>query len=110
MNRSSLASMTKPAAEEFRVERDSGADPMKDRRLGARAIGTALTGLPMPSSKPTFSSTLRIFDSTDTVVFEKYADHRTIDALELEILGDLMRLDVEAFRRNYELSEPRSDD
>lgn len=102
--------MTTPAAEEFRVERDSGTEPMKAPRLGARAIGTALTGLPMPSSKPTFESTLRILDSTDTVVFSKDGDHRTIDALELEILGDLMRLDVEAFRRTYGLREPRADD
>jgi hypothetical protein len=98
--------MEAPAVSEFRVERDSGTEPMKNQRLGARAIGTALTGVPMPSSKPTFASTLRILDSTNTVVFEKFGDHRMIDALELEILSDLMKLDVDAFRAAYGLAGP----
>jgi hypothetical protein len=97
--------MTTPAAEFYRIERESSAEPMKPQRRGARAIGTALTGVPMPSSRPSFATTLRVLDATGKIVYETFADARTIDALELQMLGDLLKLDVDAFRRAYGLSE-----
>jgi hypothetical protein len=97
--------MTQPAAEVFRVERDSGTTPMKPTRRGARAIGTAVTGFPIPGPRVQFEATLRILDEAGAVVFEKTGDGSTIDALELEILKDLMRLDAEAFRQAYGLIE-----
>jgi hypothetical protein len=88
--------MTRPAAEVFRVERESGDTPLKPTRRGLRALGTAATGFPIPGPRVQFAATLRILDQNDTVLFEKHDDASTIDALELEILKDLMRLDVGA--------------
>jgi hypothetical protein len=93
------------AAEVYRVERVSGTEPLRKQHLGARAVGTALTGIPMPSSKPRFDATLRVLDEAGSVVLEKYGESRTIDALELEILHDLMQMDVETFRTAYGLPE-----
>ena len=98
--------MTRPAAEVFRVERESGATPIKPTRRGLRAIGTAATGIPIPGPRVQFDATLRILDGEGAVVYEKYGESREIDALELEILKDLMRLDEDAFRDAYGLSEP----
>jgi len=97
--------MTTPAAEFYRVERATAADPKGRRSPVARAIGTALTGLPMPRSKLTWETTLRILDEQGTVVYETMADANVIDALELQILSDLMRMDVESFRHSYGLPE-----
>ncbi len=95
--------MSVPAAEVFRVERDSGTTPLKPTRRGLRAIGTAATGIPIPGPRVQFAATLRIVDQEGAVVFERSGDGSTIDALELEILRDLMRLDDEAFRDAYGL-------
>jgi hypothetical protein len=97
--------MGEAAANHYRVERDIGTTPIGRRHKAARMIGTALTGLPMPSSRMKFDGTLRIVDSTDVVVYEQSGEQGTIDALELTILGDLMRLDVETFRTAYGLPE-----
>ena len=93
--------MTRPAAEVFRVERDSGTTPMKPTRRGLRAIGTAATGIPIRGPRVQFDATLRVLDQDGEVVYEKYGESREIDALELEILKDLMRLDEDAFRAAY---------
>ena len=95
--------MSLPAAEVFRVERESGDTPIKRTRRGLRAVGTAATGIPIPGPRVQFAATLRILDQEGTVVFERHDDAATIDALELEILKDLMRLDVESFRNAYGL-------
>jgi hypothetical protein len=97
--------MTLPAAEVFRVERESGDTPLKPTRRGLRAVGTAATGIPIPGPRVQFAATLRILDQNGTVVFEKHDDARSIDALELEILKDLMRLDEDAFRHAYGLPD-----
>ena len=97
--------MTLPAAEVFRVERESGDTPVKPTRRGLRALGTAATGFPIPGPRVQFAATLRILDQSDAVLFEKHDVASTIDALELEILKDLMRLDEDAFRRAYGLSD-----
>jgi hypothetical protein len=101
--------MAVPAIEVYRIERDTGTDPIGKRHLGARAVGTALTGVPMPSSKPKFLATLRIIDAANTIVFEKIDDQRSIDALELEILSDLVKLDAKAFQVAYGLPETMPD-
>jgi hypothetical protein len=98
-----------PAIEIYRVERDVDTNPVGKRHMGLRAVGTALTGLPMPSSKPKFNATLRILDASNAVVFEKEADQGAIDALELQILSDLVRLDAEEFRQSYGLPETTPD-
>jgi len=97
--------MGKPAAEHYRVERDMGTTPVGKRHKAARFIGTALTGLPMPSSRIKFEATLRIIDASDATVYEITDDQTAIDALELTILADLMRLDVEIFRATYGLPD-----
>ena len=97
--------MTRPAAEAFHVERDSGTTPMKPTRRGLRALGTAATGIPIPGPRVQFEATLRITDAAGAVLYTRTADSSTIDALELEILRDLMRLDEDAFRVAYGLSE-----
>lgn len=99
--------MSRPAAEVFRVERDSGHTPLKPTRRGLRAIGTAATGIPIPGPRVQFDATLRILDDRGALVFEKYGDSREIDALELEVLKDLMRLDEDAFRAAYGSVGPR---
>jgi hypothetical protein len=98
--------MATPAAEVYRVERSTGYEPRGRKSPVVRALGTALTGLPMPKSKLTWDATLRIVDDKNEVVYETSADEGTIDALELQILQDLMRLDVEAFRGSYGLPDP----
>jgi hypothetical protein len=97
--------MSTPAAEFYRIERATASEPKGRRSPVARALGTALTGLPMPRSKLTWETTLRILDDSGTVVYETLADAKTIDALELQVLQDLIRLDVEAFRQSYGLPE-----
>jgi len=101
--------MTTLAAEFYRVERVSGTETLARRRLGPRVLGMALTGLPMPSSKPVFEATLRIVDASDVVVFQTVGEARSIDALELQILSDLIKLDVETFRRDYGLPDTDPD-
>ena len=95
--------MGEPAANHYRVERDMGTTPLNKRHTGARVVGMALTGLPMPASRIKFAATLRIIDSSDVIVYEKAGDQTEIDSLELTILGDLMRLDVDTFRASYGL-------
>jgi hypothetical protein len=97
--------MGDPAANHYRVERDTGTTPIGKRHKAARMIGTALTGLPMPSSRMKFDGALRIIDSADIIVYEQSGEQSTIDALELTILGDLMRLDIETFRAAYGLPD-----
>ncbi|MFY9586273.1 MAG: hypothetical protein WAT66_02325 [Actinomycetota bacterium] len=97
--------MTVPAAEVFRVERESGDTPLKPTRRGLRALGTAATGFPMPAPRVQFAATLRIIDQSGTVLFEKHDDAATIDALELEILKDLLRMDADAFKHAYGLPD-----
>jgi len=98
--------MPTPAAEVYRVERSIASGPKGRKSPVTRAIGTALTGMPMPRSKITWETTLRIVDQGGEVVYETVADGGTIDALELQILQDLMRLDAETFRHSYGLPEP----
>jgi len=104
--------MGEPAANYYRVERDSDDTPIGNRHKGARMIGTALTGIPIPGKRMSFNATLRILDPAGTVVLAKAGDLREIDALELTILGDLMRLDVESFRASYGLpdGDPAADE
>jgi len=101
--------MSVSAAEVFRVERDSGTTPMKPTRRGLRALGTAATGFPIPGRRVEFEATLRILDQSGEAVLVKVADSATIDALELEILRDLMRLDEQGFRDLYGLPEGASE-
>jgi len=101
--------MATPAAEAYRVEREIASEPKGRKSPVTRALGTALTGLPMPRSKITWETTLRIVDASNSVVYETVADERTIDALELQILQDLMRLDAETFRQSYGLPDPSPD-
>jgi len=93
------------ASEVYRVERTWGTEPVKRGSKLPRAIGTALTGLPLPGKMPTFEATVRIVDQAGTVVYSSTGPTSTIDALELEILNDLIRLDVEAFRRSYGIED-----
>ena len=86
------------------MERAWGTEPVTRSRKVSRAIGTALTGLPIPGKMPKFSATLRVVDRSDAVVFESTGQTADIDSLELQILNDLIRLDVEAFRRSYGLA------
>ena len=102
--------MPTPAAEFYRVERVTADAPKGRRSPVARAIGTALTGFPMPRSKLSWETILRIVDASGDVVYETVADSATIDALELQILSDLIKLDVDAFRRSYGLPESSSND
>ena len=97
--------MSLPAAEVFHVERESGDTPLKPTRRGLRALGTAATGFPIPGPRVQFDATLRILDQTGNVLLEKHDDAATIDALELEILKDLLRLDEDAFRDAYGLGD-----
>lgn len=98
--------MPTPAAEVYRVERLTASEPKGRRSPVTRALGTALSGLPMPTSKMTWETTLRIVDTAGTVVYETMADARSIDALEMQILQDLVQLDDETFRRSYGLPDP----
>jgi len=95
--------MGEPAANQYRVERDTGTTPLNKRHTGARIVGMAVTGLPMPRSKIKYAATLRIIDASDVIVYEKAGEQTEIDSLELTILGDLMRLEVETFRASYGL-------
>ena len=95
--------MGEPAANYYRVERDSDDKPIGNRHLGPRMIGTALTGFPIPGKPMRFNATLRVLDPEGTVVFAKAGEGREIDALELEMLSDLLKMDVETFRAAYGL-------
>jgi hypothetical protein len=97
--------MSVPAAEVFHVERDQGTTPIGPRHKAARAIGTALTGVPIPGKRMTFEATVRIVDQAGEVFYETHGDSSSMDALELQILQDLMRLDEVAFRDAYSLRE-----
>jgi hypothetical protein len=97
--------MSLPAAEVFRVERDQGTTPLGSRHKAARALGTALTGLPMMGGRMKFEATVRIVDQSGEVLYETHGDSATMDALEMEILRDLMRLDEDAFRHAYGLPD-----
>ncbi len=97
-----------PAANHYRVERDTGITPINKRHTGARIAGMAITGLPMPRSRIQYAATLRIIDASDVIVYERSGEQSEIDSLELTILGDLMRLDVETFRASYGLPDDQA--
>ena len=48
--------MGEPAANYYRVERDSDDKPIGNRHLGPRMIGTALTGFPIPGKPMRFNA------------------------------------------------------
>lgn len=97
--------MAQLAADRYRVERLSSDEPIGRRHKLARAIGTAATGLPIPGKRVRFEATLQILDADGTVVYAKLDEATVIDSLELQILQDLIRLDVETFRQQYGLPE-----
>jgi hypothetical protein len=98
--------VTVSASEVYRVEREVTSGPIGKRSPLLRGIGTALTGMPMPSSRISWAAVVRLLDPDGVVVFEQAGDQASMDALELEILNDLIRYDVEAFRARYGLPDP----
>src|SRR5207244_1196951 len=77
--------MPEPAANVYRVERDTADTPTGRKNPLGRMIATGLTGLPMPASKLKWDATLRIVDDAGAVVYETSGDQSTLDALELQI-------------------------